>query len=87
MYGVGWERADCLWNSHSLILGGERRGKDCAALTPRVESQTEEGEALRMDDDFSYVAAWQYNGEEEPPTCHKEDLSFQYVLPSQRSYK
>ena len=50
----------------------------------RLESQTEEGEALRMDDDFSYVAAWQYNGEDEPPTCHKEDLSFQYVLPSQR---
>jgi len=53
----------------------------------RLESQTEEGEALRKDDEYSYVAAWQYNGENEAPTCHKEDLSFQYVLPSQRSYK
>jgi succinate dehydrogenase / fumarate reductase flavoprotein subunit len=53
----------------------------------RLESQTEEGEAMRMDDQYSYVAAWQYNGEGQEPTCHKEGLSFQYVLPSQRSYK
>ncbi len=53
----------------------------------RLESQTDEGEALRMDKEYSYVAAWEYNGESAAPTCHKEDLSFQYVLPSQRSYK
>lgn len=53
----------------------------------RTESQTEEGEALRMDDEYSYVAAWEYKGEGESPVCHKEDLGFQYVLPSQRSYK
>ena len=53
----------------------------------REESQTEEGEAQRIDEKYSYVAAWEYNGFHEPPTLHKEPLSFQYVMPSQRSYK
>jgi len=53
----------------------------------RTESQTDDGEALRMDDEYSYVAAWEYKGEGESPVCHKENLEFQYVLPSQRSYK
>ncbi|MDT5039850.1 MAG: succinate dehydrogenase / fumarate reductase, flavoprotein subunit [Actinoplanes sp.] len=50
----------------------------------RAESQTEDGEALRHDDEFSYVAAWEYG---EQPTLHKEDLTFDYVHPSTRSYK
>jgi succinate dehydrogenase / fumarate reductase flavoprotein subunit len=53
----------------------------------RTESQTEDGEAKRMDEEFSYVAAWEYKGEGQDPVCHKEDLEFQYVIPSQRSYK
>ena len=52
----------------------------------RAESQTEDGEALRHDDEFSYVAAWEY-GFDGPPTLHKEDLTFDYVHPSTRSYK
>jgi len=51
----------------------------------REESQTSEGEALRDDDEFSYVAAWEYNGKEE--IMHKEELHFDVVHPSQRSYK
>ncbi|MDT5033317.1 MAG: succinate dehydrogenase / fumarate reductase, flavoprotein subunit, partial [Actinoplanes sp.] len=50
----------------------------------RAESQTEDGEALRHDDEFSYVAAWEYG---EQPTLHKEELTFDYVHPSTRSYK
>jgi succinate dehydrogenase / fumarate reductase flavoprotein subunit len=50
----------------------------------RAESQTPDGEALRHDDEFSYVAAWAYG---ETPTLHKEDLAFDYVHPSTRSYK
>ncbi|PRY30116.1 fumarate reductase/succinate dehydrogenase flavoprotein subunit [Pseudosporangium ferrugineum] len=50
----------------------------------RAESQTPDGEALRHDDEFSYVAAWEYG---EVPTLHKEDLTFEYVHPSTRSYK
>ena len=53
----------------------------------RTESQTEEGEAQRMDGEYSHVSAWEYKGPDEKPVCHKEPLSFQYVLPSQRSYK
>ena len=45
----------------------------------REEHQTPEGEALRHDDDFSYVAAWQYNGENQAQTLIKEDLKFDYV--------
>jgi succinate dehydrogenase / fumarate reductase, flavoprotein subunit len=53
----------------------------------RAESQTPDGEALRHDDQFSYVAAWEFTGTGEPPTLHKEDLQFEYVHPSTRSYK
>ncbi|MBM2615227.1 fumarate reductase/succinate dehydrogenase flavoprotein subunit [Actinoplanes sp. LDG1-06] len=54
----------------------------------RAESQTPDGEALRHDDEFSYVAAWEYaTGESAKPTLHKEQLEFEYVHPSTRSYK
>jgi succinate dehydrogenase / fumarate reductase flavoprotein subunit len=52
----------------------------------RAESQTPDGEALRHDDEFSYVAAWEWTGGDKP-TLHKEDLEFEYVHPSTRSYK
>ena len=51
----------------------------------RAESQTEDGEAKRDDENFAYVAAWEYTGER--PVLHKEDLTFEYVKPTQRSYK
>jgi succinate dehydrogenase / fumarate reductase, flavoprotein subunit len=53
----------------------------------RVEHQTEEGEALRDDDDFSYVGAWEFTGVGSPPELHKEQLDFEYVHLAQRSYK
>jgi succinate dehydrogenase / fumarate reductase flavoprotein subunit len=53
----------------------------------RAESQTPDGEALRNDEEFSYVAAWEYFGDDGKPTLHKEDLDFEYVHPSTRSYK
>jgi len=56
----------------------------------RTESQTPEGEAQRDDENFQYVAAWQFQGDEGnpgTPVLHKEPLSFEYVKPSQRSYK
>jgi succinate dehydrogenase / fumarate reductase, flavoprotein subunit len=52
----------------------------------RAESQTPDGEALRHDDEFSYVAAWEYAAGDKP-ILHKEDLEFEYVHPSTRSYK
>jgi succinate dehydrogenase / fumarate reductase flavoprotein subunit len=53
----------------------------------REESQTEDGEAKRDDENFSYVAAWEYTGDLARPELHKEPLVFEYVKPSQRSYK
>ncbi|MEV7629876.1 fumarate reductase/succinate dehydrogenase flavoprotein subunit [Actinoplanes sp. NPDC089786] len=50
----------------------------------RAESHTPDGEALRHDDEFSYVAAWEFGA---VPTLHKENLEFEYVHPSTRSYK
>jgi len=53
----------------------------------REEYQTPEGEALRDDANYSYVAAWEYQGEGKTPALSKEKLTFEYVHPSQRSYK
>ncbi|MDH3285076.1 MAG: fumarate reductase/succinate dehydrogenase flavoprotein subunit [Acidobacteriota bacterium] len=53
----------------------------------RVESQTGEGEALRRDEQFSYVSAWEFGGDGQAPVLHQEPLVFEYVTPSRRSYK
>ena len=60
------------------------RKESCGAHF-REESQTPEGEALRIDDQFSYVSAWEYKKEGEE--LHKENLTFELTHPSQRSYK
>ncbi len=58
----------------------------------RAESQTEDGEALRHDDEFAYVSAWEFggdslNGNGTKPILHKEPLVYEYVEMKQRSYK
>ncbi len=53
----------------------------------REEHQTEEGEAKRDDENFSYVACWKYAGEGEEPELLKEDLNYQYIKVQQRNYK
>ena len=53
----------------------------------RVESQTEEGEALRDDENYSFVSAWEYKADNQPEELHKEDLVFENVKLTQRSYK
>ncbi len=53
----------------------------------RTEFQTPDGEALRDDDHYAYVAAWKYEGENAPPTCVKEPLVYEQVKLSTRSYK
>ena len=53
----------------------------------RVESQTPDGEALRDDEDFAYVSAWEFAGENHRPILHKEPLVYDYVEMKQRSYK
>ena len=53
----------------------------------REEHQTEEGEAKRDDENFSYVACWKYTGEGQEPELLKEDLNYQYIKVQQRNYK
>jgi len=53
----------------------------------REEFQTEEGEALRDDDQFCHAAVWEYCGPERPPVRHEESLSFEFVKLATRSYK
>jgi succinate dehydrogenase / fumarate reductase flavoprotein subunit len=62
------------------------RKESCGAHF-REEYQTPEGEALRDDERYSYVAAWEYQGPDRCPAVRKEQLTFNYVHPSQRSYK
>jgi succinate dehydrogenase / fumarate reductase, flavoprotein subunit len=53
----------------------------------RMEYQTPDGEALRNDDEYAYVAAWEYMGLDREPVLQKEELEFEYVSLAQRSYK
>ncbi len=53
----------------------------------REEYQTEEGEALRDDENYAYVAAWEYKGEGQAPQLHKEELKYENIKIAQRSYK
>jgi succinate dehydrogenase / fumarate reductase flavoprotein subunit len=78
--------ADFLELGELMCLDALHRAESCGGHF-RAESQTDDGEALRDDDDFSYVAAWEYTGAGQSPVLHKEDLVFEAVTPSQRSYK
>jgi succinate dehydrogenase / fumarate reductase flavoprotein subunit len=62
------------------------REESCGAHF-REEYQTEEGEALRDDENYAHVAAWEYQGETKTPTRHTEPLDFEYVALATRSYK
>jgi succinate dehydrogenase / fumarate reductase, flavoprotein subunit len=69
-----------------MCLDARHRHESCGGHF-RQEYQTADGEAQRNDDKFSYVAAWEYQGPDQAPALHKEPLTFEYVHPSQRSYK
>ncbi len=78
--------ADYLEFAEVLTLDALNRTESCGGHF-REESQTADGEALRDDDRFAYVGAWEFNGVGRQPTLHKESLAFEYVRPTQRSYK
>ncbi len=77
--------ADFLEFAELLILDALHREESCGGHF-REESQTADGEAQRDDENFSYTAAWEYAGADGQPVLHKEDLVFDYVHPTQRSY-
>ncbi len=78
--------ADFLELGELMCLDALHRTESCGGHF-REESQTPEGEALRDDANFAYVAAWEYAGEGKPPILNKEPLLFENVKLSQRSYK
>jgi succinate dehydrogenase / fumarate reductase flavoprotein subunit len=78
--------ADFLELAELLAYDALHRAESCGGHF-REEYQTEENEAKRDDEHFSYVAAWEYRGVGEQETLHREPLTFEYVKPSQRSYK
>lgn len=78
--------ADFMEMGEVMILDALNREESCGGHF-REEYQTEEGEALRRDDEFAYVAAWEYTGWDEEPVLHKEELMFENVELKTRSYK
>ena len=78
--------ADFLELGELLAFDALHREESCGGHF-REEYQTEEGEALRNDKKFAYVAAWEFAGVGKKPILNKEPLEFEYVKPSQRSYK
>jgi len=78
--------ADFIELGELMVDDALNRSESCGGHF-REESATPDGEALRKDDGFAYVAAWQYNGENQPEVLRKEELKFENVKLTQRSYK
>ncbi|MBW2700562.1 MAG: fumarate reductase/succinate dehydrogenase flavoprotein subunit [Deltaproteobacteria bacterium] len=78
--------ADFFSLARLIIIDALDRKESCGAHF-REEYQNEEGEAQRDDDNYSYVSAWEYDGDDELPKLNKEELVFEYVKPTKRSYK
>jgi succinate dehydrogenase / fumarate reductase, flavoprotein subunit len=78
--------ADLIDLGELMCIDALHRRESCGGHF-RAESQTEDGEALRHDDEYAYVAAWQFAGEDAAPVLHKEPLVYEFVELKQRSYK
>ncbi len=78
--------ADFIELSELIVQDALHREESCGGHF-RTEYQTPEGEALRRDDQFMYVAAYEYAGPDRPAILHKEPLAYEVVKPEQRSYK
>ena len=78
--------ADFLELGELMCIDALHRNESCGGHF-RAESQTPEGEALRHDGEFAYVAAWEFTGAGEPPVLHKEDLVYENIEMKQRDYK
>jgi succinate dehydrogenase flavoprotein subunit len=78
--------ADFFELAELMCLDALQRNESCGGHF-REEYQTPEGEAARDDAAYSYAAAWEFQGVGNSPVLHKEPLHFEYVHPSQRSYK
>ena len=78
--------ADFIELGELMIYDALDREESCGGHF-REEHQTPEGEALRDDENFTFVSAWEYKGDDKVPELHKENLNYEEVTPTQRSYK
>lgn len=78
--------ADFMELGKLLVYDALNRKESCGAHF-REESQTDTGEAKRNDEQYSYVAAWEFSGDGAEPQLHKEELKFEFVKLQERSYK
>jgi succinate dehydrogenase / fumarate reductase, flavoprotein subunit len=78
--------ADFIELGELMVDDALNRAESCGGHF-REESATEEGEARRNDDQYAYVSAWEYKGDSQPSVLHKEQLVFENVKLTQRSYK
>ena len=78
--------ADFIELGELMIYDALDREESCGGHF-REEHQTPEGEALRDDENYTFVSAWEYKGEGKEPELHKENLNYEEVTPTQRSYK
>lgn len=78
--------ADFLELGELMAIDALEREESCGCHF-REEYQTPDGEALRRDDLFAHVAVWEYKGDDNPAQLHKEPLNYEFVAPTQRSYK
>jgi succinate dehydrogenase / fumarate reductase flavoprotein subunit len=78
--------ADYFELAELMAVDALHRAESCGGHF-REESQSPEGDAIRDDEHFGYVAAWEYSGQNKSAILHKESLSFVRVEPSKRSYK
>ncbi|SOC53978.1 fumarate reductase/succinate dehydrogenase flavoprotein subunit [Ornithinimicrobium cerasi] len=78
--------ADFIELGELMCIDALHRRESCGGHF-RAESQTEDGEALRNDDEYAYVAAWEWGGDGGAPVLHKEDLVYEFIALKQRSYK
>ena len=78
--------ADFLELGELMAADALQRRESCGGHF-RIESQTEENEAKRDDENFAFAAAWEFKGDDVKPEMHKEELTFENVHLTQRSYK
>jgi succinate dehydrogenase / fumarate reductase flavoprotein subunit len=78
--------ADFIELGELMCIDALQRGESCGGHF-REEHQTEDGEALRHDNKYMYVSAWEFKGVDHEPALHKEELNYEVIKPSQRNYK
>ena len=69
-----------------IVADATQREESCGGHF-RIEHQTEDGETLRDDDNFMFVAAWEYQGHDKPEVMHKEELNYEHIQIVKRNYK